>query len=73
MRDWDFDEAVTMLEELFDEIDQFDEEELVVNMELVLARAGADDLTDPADVVEAISTAAHNASVQHLVAPLIGL
>lgn len=62
---FDFDEAVFQLEDYFDSaaMDDTDMESLVVNIEIILARCGATEDNDDSELVEAISTAAHNSCI----------
>lgn len=67
---FDFDEAVWQLEDLFDEADHLEDAELLAAIEIVLARCGADEAGDP-EVVEAVATAAFNASYTERIGPLL--
>lgn len=70
--DFDADECQFMLEDLFSESELMEEDELLTSMEYCLAMCGADETTDSAEVVECVSTAAHNANVQHRIGRLLG-
>lgn len=70
---FDFDEAVYRLECLFEMCDEMEEEDMLWMIDTVLGMCGADEDTDPDEMIEAVSTAAHNANVGSYIGRILGV
>lgn len=70
---FDFDECVYRLEILFEDLDSIDDDAVVLDLiDATLFLCGGRE-GDEDEMIEAISTAAHNANVNHYIGGLLGV